>query len=80
MASTDESVRDYLVRLLDWREAHVEFDAAVDGIGPAHRAVAPPGLPYSLWQLIEHIRMAQNDILDFCLNPAYREKKWPDDY
>ena len=80
MASTDESVRDYLVRLLDWREAHVEFDAAVDGIGPAHRGVAPPGLPYSLWQLIEHIRMAQNDILDFCLNPAYREKKWPDDY
>ena len=66
--------------MLDWREAHVEFDAAVDGIGPNHRGVIPPGLEHSAWQLIEHIRIAQNDILDFCLNASYREKKWPDDY
>jgi len=66
--------------MLDWREAHVELDAAVDGIGPMHRGIVPPGLPYSAWQLIEHMRIAQNDILDFCVNAAYREKKWPDDY
>ena len=80
MTSTNDAIRDHLVRLLDWREAHVEYDAAVDGIGPEHRGKTPPGLPYSPWQLIEHIRIAQNDILDFCLNPSYREKKWPDDY
>jgi hypothetical protein len=80
VTSTNDAVRDQLPRLLDWNDAHVEYDAAVDGIGPAHRGKTPPGLPYSAWQLIEHIRIAQNDILDFCLNASYREKKWPDDY
>ena len=80
MTSDNDAVRDHLVRVLDWRDAHVEFDAAVDGIGPEHRGKTPPGLPYSPWQLIEHIRITQNDILDFSLNASYREKKWPDDY
>ncbi len=80
MTSSADSIRDHLARLLDWREAHVEFDAAVDGIGPQHRGVVPDGLPHSAWQLVEHVRIAQNDILDFCANAAYREKKWPDDY
>jgi uncharacterized damage-inducible protein DinB len=75
-----DAVRDHLARLLDWREAHVEFDAAVDGIGPEHRGKTPPGFPHSPWQILEHIRIAQNDILDFCVNASYREKKWPDDY
>jgi uncharacterized damage-inducible protein DinB len=78
--STDTAVRDHLARLLDWREAHVELDAAVDGIAHEHRGAVPPGVEHSLWQLLEHIRIAQSDILDFCVNPAYREKKWPDDY
>jgi DinB superfamily len=80
VTSTNEPVRDHLVRLLDWGDAHVDYDAAVDGIGPEHRGKTPSGLPYSLWQLIEHIRIAQSDILDFCVNASYREKKWPDDY
>jgi hypothetical protein len=80
VTSDNDAIRDHLVRLLDWRDAHVEFDAAVDGIGPEHRGKTPAGLPYSPWQLVEHIRITQNDILDFSLNPSYREKKWPDDY
>jgi uncharacterized damage-inducible protein DinB len=40
----------------------------------------PEGLPYSPWQLLEHLRLAQHDILDFCLNPSYEEMNWPDDY
>jgi len=80
VTSDNDAVRDHLVRVLDWRDAHVEFDAAVDGIGPEHRGKTPPGLPYSPWQLVEHIRITQNDILDFSLNASYREKKWPDDY
>ena len=78
--ANDTGIRDHLARLLDWREAHVEFDAAVDGVGPEHRGVVAPGTEHSLWQLIEHLRIAQNDIFDFCVNPKYREKKWPDDY
>ena len=80
MTSTTDGIRDHLLRLLDWRDAHVEYDAAVDGIGPEHRGKTAPGLPYSPWQLIEHIRIAQSDILDFCLNASYREKEWPADY
>jgi hypothetical protein len=80
VTSDNDAIRDHLVRVLDWRDAHVEFDAAVDGIGPEHRGKTPPGLPYSPWQLVEHIRITQNDILDFSLNASYREKKWPDDY
>jgi hypothetical protein len=37
-------------------------------------------VPYSAWQLLEHLRIAQHDILDFCRNPHYTEMKWPDDY
>jgi uncharacterized damage-inducible protein DinB len=66
--------------LLDWNHAHVDFDAAVKDIPPKLRGVQPDGSPYSLWQLLEHIRIAQHDILDFCRNPSYAEKKWPDDY
>src|SRR5438552_11669589 len=78
--SHETPLRSQLTKLLDWKEAHAGFDKAVDGIPPAQRGVVPDGLPYSLWQLVEHLRMAQNDILEFCVNPAYKEKHWPDDY
>ena len=73
-------MRDLLSRLLAWEDAHVGFDAAVGGLMPPLRGVAPPGLPHSPWQLLEHLRRAQHDILDFCLNADYRELTWPDDY
>jgi uncharacterized damage-inducible protein DinB len=40
----------------------------------------PDGWSYSAWQLVEHIRLAHADILEFCAAPSYRERKWPDDY
>jgi uncharacterized damage-inducible protein DinB len=76
----DRALRAQLVKLLDWREAHAGFDAAVKGIPPRLRGAVPEGWQYSAWQLLEHIRIAQADILDFCRNPKYRHKKWPDDY
>jgi len=42
--------------------------------------VRPEGLPYSPWELLEHIRLTQRDILNFCQNPAYKAPKWPDGY
>ena len=44
------------------------------------RGTKPSNLPYSPWQLVEHLRITQADILDFCRNPKYRERTWPDDY
>ena len=76
----DKAVRDQLRRLLDWEDAHVGFDTAVANIPVKLRGTKPKGLPYSAWQLIEHLRIAQTDILEFCRNPRYKELKWPDDY
>ena len=76
----DQHLREHLTKLLDWRDAHADFDAAVADLPPDLRGQVPAGLPYSPWQLLEHLRTAQRDILDFCRAPTYAEKNWPDDY
>jgi hypothetical protein len=76
----ERSLREHLARALDWRDAHADFEAAVEGIPASDRGRAPEGLPYSPWQLVEHLRITQHDILDFCRNPDYAEPHWPDDY
>ena len=74
-------IRDHLVRVLDWEDAHVGLDKAIDGVPPDQRGARPAGFDHSVWQLLEHIRLAQDDILDFCLNANYEHTmKWPDDY
>jgi len=77
---TDAAVRRHVADLLHWHDAHVDFDAAVAGIGAEHQGTRPSGLPHSPWELLEHIRLAQHDILDFCRNADYAEMTWPDDY
>lgn len=76
----EKSLRAQLVKLLDFREAHVDFDRAVKGIPLALRGKLPQGAEHTLWQLVEHLRIAQADILEFTLSTKYKEKKWPDDY
>lgn len=78
--ATHDSLRSQLAALLNWQDAHVDFDTAVKGLPPRLRGVRPQGLPYSAWQLLEHLRLAQRDILEFCVDPAYRAPKWPDAY
>jgi DinB superfamily len=77
----NDVLRKHLRRLLDWEDAHVGFDNAVRGIPPDLRGVQPAGLPYSAWQILEHLRLCQFDILDFCRNPEYKEltfeEYWP---
>ena len=81
MGQAADPVRDHLVRLLDWEDAHVGFDKAIEGIPPGQRGARAAGFEHSPWQLLEHIRIAQDDILDFCVNAAYEHKlEWPDDY
>lgn len=77
--STDP-LRDHLARALDWQDAHASFDAAVDGLPTELRGVRPDGLPHSAWELLEHMRLAQRDILDFCRDSDYTEARWPEDY
>ena len=76
----EKALRAQLAKFLEWEEAHVGFDTAVKGIPPRLRGIVPDGWEYSAWQLVEHLRIAQADILEFCVNPKYKAKKWPDDY
>ena len=79
----DQSLRAHLRKILSWEDAHAGFDTAVKGIAPAIRGIAPKGFPHSPWQLLEHMRICQHDILDFCRNPSYAEPPpadyWPPD-
>ncbi|HZL85683.1 MAG TPA: DinB family protein [Candidatus Krumholzibacteria bacterium] len=75
-----DPLRQHVVATLDWHNAHVAFDDAVANVPADLRGKQPSGLPHSLWQLVEHLRLAQRDILDFCINPDYKEGKWPEDY
>jgi hypothetical protein len=75
-----EPLRQQLVELLDARGAHMPFEAAVADF-PADAINRPcPELPYTPWHLLEHIRFAQFDILDYVRNRGYLEPSWPDEY
>lgn len=76
----DKALRAQLAEFLDWQHAHAGFDTVVTGIPAGKRGAVPRGFVHSIWEIIEHMRMAQADILDFCVNRHYEEKKWPDDY
>ena len=78
--SENDALRQHLLRMLDWQDAHATFDSAVEGMPWNMQGVRPAGLPYSAWELLEHLRFTQWDILEFCRNPAYQEPRWPDDY
>src|SRR6195952_5968314 len=75
-------LRRELIALLDGGQAHATFEDAVKDFPAKLRGVVPEGLPYSGWQIVEHLRIAQRDILDFCDNAdgSYKPMKWPDDY
>jgi uncharacterized damage-inducible protein DinB len=75
-----DALRDQLARVLDWTEAHAGFDKAVTGIPFELQGKLPAGFDHSAWQLLEHMRLAQEDILDFSVNARYVHRKWPDDY
>lgn len=77
---TPVALRTHLARLLDWNEAHLELQGAFEGIPPELRGRQPEGLPYSPWQLLEHLRRAQRDLLEFCRDPDYEHPDWPGDF
>ena len=76
----DAALRAQLADFLDWHNAHAAFDHVVTGIPVTLRGAIPKGFAHSIWQIVEHMRIAQHDILDFSTNTHYEEMKWPDDY
>ncbi len=80
--AAENPVLEQLLALLEGGQAHATLAKAVADFPVALRGVVPQGLPYSAWQLLEHLRLAQKDILDFSDPPAggYQHLKWPEAY
>ena len=76
----DAEMRKHLLELLDGGHAHATFDDVLADFPAKLRGEVPKGLPHSGWMLLEHMRLAQWDILDFSHNPQYKVMKWPEDY
>lgn len=79
-SSSSNGIRAQLAKALDWGQAHADFDRAVEGLAPGLRGRRPGGSLHSPWEILEHLRIAQHDILDFAVNPGYEEMAWPGDY
>ena len=77
-----QSIETELIALLEGGHAHATFEDAVKDFPAALHGKVPKSLPYSAWQIVEHLRIAQQDMLHFSDNTQgnYKEKKWPDDY
>lgn len=75
-----KQLREHVIYLLEGGGAHARFDDAVKDMPESPRAVKPAGLPHSAWMLLEHLRLAQWDILEFSRNPKYKSPKWPEGY
>ncbi len=76
----DQQLRQQLAKALDWHEAHADFSAAVSNFPAELRGRVPEGIPYSAWQLLEHIRVALWDIVEFSRDARHKSPEWPEDY
>jgi hypothetical protein len=76
----DKLLRDHVVSLLTGGHAHLDFAKATANLPVALRGTKPPGLPFTLWRLVEHMRIAQWDILQFSIDPTHVSPDFPDGY
>jgi hypothetical protein len=78
--ANDKSLREHVLKLLEGGHAHVTFEAAVKGIPAALRGKRPKGVEHSLWEILEHMRIAQSDILEFSRDAKHVSPEWPSGY
>ena len=77
---SDKSLRDHLLSLLSEGNAHISFDDFIKDFPAGFCGKKIEGLPYTAWQVLEHMRIAQWDILEFCRNAKHVSPKWPKGY
>jgi hypothetical protein len=80
MSANDKEFRKQLVALLRGGQAYMTFDHAVADFPMAQINAHPTNVPYTFWHLLEHLRIAQRDILDYIHGTDYRELAWPKEY
>ena len=76
----DKALREHVLSLLAGGNAHLDWKAAFNGIPPKLRGVRPAGLAYSIWELLEHMRIAQSDIYEFSRDAKHVSPEWPAGY
>jgi hypothetical protein len=76
----DKQLREQLIKMIDWNEAHTDFSSAVANLPAKLRGRVPKGFPHSAWQLLEHIRIALWDMVEFSSNAKHKSPKWPEGY
>ncbi|HVT60905.1 MAG TPA: DinB family protein [Thermoanaerobaculia bacterium] len=79
-SAPDASLREQLLELLSSRHAHLDFEQSIKDLPAALRGAKPPGVEHSLWELVEHLRLGQSDILEFSRDPAHVSPAWPEGY
>jgi hypothetical protein len=75
-----DPLREHLVALLSGHGAHISFEEAMTDFPSSLRGLKPAGAPHTAWQLLEHLRIAQCDILEFSRNPRHKSPDWPEGY
>ena len=78
--TNDRQIRQQIAKALDWGEAHADFRAVVDDFPEDLRGDVPPGFPHSAWELLEHMRIALWDIVEFTKDARHKSPPWPDGY
>lgn len=77
---SDDALRSHVLELLDGGHAHSTFDAVVEGWPPDLRGAKPGGSAHTPWQVLEHLRIAQRDILEFSRDAKHESPPWPEGY
>ena len=76
----DKALREHVVNLLMKGEAHADFEAAVKGLPAKLRGAKPKGAEHSPWQVLEHLRIAQWDLIEYGVNPKHESPEFPAGY
>jgi DinB superfamily len=80
MSNQNATLRQQLLQALGGDQSHIDFKSAVSDFPLELGGVKPPGAPHSAWELMEHLRIAQHDILEFSRNPKHKSPPWPQGY
>jgi hypothetical protein len=80
MRDTQRPLRLHLKKLLEGGDAHVTFEQALEGMPLSLVGRKPRAASHTPWQILEHLRICQWDILEFSINPRHRSPAWPDGY
>ncbi len=76
----DKVIRDHVLKLLKGRQGHVDFETVLANLPQEFQGKKPEGAPHTPWQLLEHMRIAQGDILEFSRDPKHVSPKFPEGY